>query len=86
MVRTFCRFVVIFRQTGHTFSGTPCRPLQKFNPLETAENKTCQEGQKGKGGMDEAEKSEEKRNPMDGRPSRAEAKDVQWRARLMLDS
>ena len=25
MVRTFCCFVVIFWQTGHKFSGTPCR-------------------------------------------------------------
>ena len=74
------------RRAGKGKSETLCRPLQKLYPLETAGKKTCQEGQKGQEGLNEVEKSEKNRNPKGGRPSRAAAKDAQWRVRLMLDS
>ena len=73
-------------RAGRGKSETLCRPLQKLYPLETAGKKTCQEGQNGQGGMEEVEKSEENVNPKGGRPSRAAAKDAQWRVHLMLDS
>ena len=74
------------RRAGKGKLETVCRPLQKLYPLDTAGKNTCQVGQKGEEGMDEIEKNEEDGNPKGGRPSRAAAKDAQWRVRLMLNS